>query len=84
MRRKEHRQLRRSAISRRKDVRAPSLRSIYAKPAVRNRYANINASLSSSICFDRLPSAPLLDVSPDGVVTVNPDNPVHQRWLDEE
>lgn len=43
----------------------------------------MNVALSSQIDFDRLPPGDMLDVDFNGVVIIDPNNPVHQRWLED-
>lgn len=80
MKRKENRRLR-APVMKRKGFQ-PS-RAFRSRRSRQVRYAQMNAALSSQINFDRLPPGDILDVNSNGVVIVDPNNPVHRRWLED-
>lgn len=80
MKRKENRQLKTPVIRRKGFQSSRTFRSRRFRQA---RYVQMNAALSSQIDFDRLPPGDMLDVDSNGVVIIDPNNPVHQRWLED-
>ncbi|OXB94897.1 hypothetical protein [Parageobacillus galactosidasius] len=80
MKRKENRRLR-APVMKRKGFQ-PS-RAFRFRRSKQVRYAQMNATLSSQINFDRLPPGDILDVNSNGVVIVDPNNPVHRQWLED-
>jgi hypothetical protein len=54
-------------------------RTMYA----RKRFARLNEVIASTINFDKLPESVTLDIDTNGIVHVDPNNPLHRRWLED-
>lgn len=59
------------------------MRTFCSKRIKQKQNIQTNVALSSRINFDRLPIVDVLDINDNGIVIIDPNNPVHQRWLED-